>query len=188
MSAVGQPVGPVAPQPPPNPGGGRGWAPARAPRAPVNEARPALSCPPPWPPATTTHCLASALALRCRSRTKFRTGFDWARCRPTASRSCHRSGCGCSRPTTPPRACWRTMKPANFFGRGRPPREPPIRIGPAWSASSHDRRPHVHIAEANAGDLAPVDLAPVGIPSARRPHERARLQPPVVPTEIQPRN
>jgi hypothetical protein len=53
-------------------------------------------------------------ALRSRPRIKFRTSVDRARCRRTASRSCRRSGCGCRRPPTPPRACWANDEAGEF--------------------------------------------------------------------------
>jgi hypothetical protein len=125
------------------------------------------------------------------SRTKFRTSVDRARRRRTASRSCHRSGCGCRRPPTPPRACCANDEACEFLRarasssraanscraclQNRHPAESIMSMHsrPAWplrrSASSHGRWPHgarPH-RRGDAGDLAPVDLAPVDIPSAR---------------------
>jgi hypothetical protein len=100
MSTAGQPVGPVARQPAPNPGRGRGFAPSRTAVRPDHR-RLAARCD---HRATQSRIvLAFVPALRGRLRTKFRTGIVRG-VAARASRSC-RSGCGCGRPPTRLHAC-----------------------------------------------------------------------------------
>jgi hypothetical protein len=171
----------------------------------VNEARPGLSCRRVHR-ATTTHCLASVPALRDRlgqNSAQVSIGRGVA-----ARRRDHATGpvaVADDRPHPRARAA-RTMRPANFFGRGRLPREPPIRVGPACRTGTLQSRScqctharhgrcvgphrltvagrteHVHIAEA----MPATSRRSISRRSTFHPHEPAWLQPHAVPTEIQP--
>jgi hypothetical protein len=106
--------------------------------APVNEARRALPCR--GVAIERKPCTVSPRCLHLdASRTKIHTGADRARCRRTASRSRHRSGCGCGRAPTTPRAGLEIGRRISS-GVGRPPREPPIRVGPACRTATLQSR------------------------------------------------
>jgi hypothetical protein len=193
MSTAGQPVGPVARQPAPNPGRGRGFAPSRTAVRPDHR-RLAARCD---HRATQSRIvLAFVPALRGRLRTKFRTGIV----RGVAARRRGHAGPVAVADTahTPARVRRAPVRLANYLRarasssraanscracsqhrhlQSRSCQCTHARYGPASSCGCRPCRAPPY-RRGDAGDLAPVDIQ----------HEPAGLQPPAVPTEIQPLN